>query len=48
MIPRQIQKYLLKSLNDNKIELIIGPRCVGKTSLLKEFLKEKPHLYLNA
>ncbi len=48
----QIQRYLeekiLKSLGKRKILIIYGARQVGKTTLVKKFLKEFPkNLYLN-
>lgn len=51
MIPRLLERNILKALKKNKIILIFGPRQVGKTTLLhsiKEKIKTKKLLYLNA
>lgn len=41
---------LNKRFNSNKMEfgIIYGPRRIGKTSLLNEFLKDKKHIYFQA
>lgn len=41
---------LNKRFESNKLEfgILYGPRRIGKTSLLNEFLKDKPHIYFQA
>lgn len=40
MIQRRIKENILKSMVPNKVNIILGPRRVGKTVLLKEIIKE--------
>lgn len=54
MIPRLQEKNIEKALSENKIILIMGPRQVGKTTLLQTLInklakdkKNSCHLYLN-
>lgn len=48
MIVRDIQKVIEKRLNDSKAIILIGPRQVGKTTLLQEITKKKKNvIYLN-
>lgn len=37
-IERRIEQYLLQSLRPNKVLLLLGPRRVGKTSLVKKLI----------
>ena len=45
MIPRIVTQLLTKSLDPNKVVLIYGPRQVGKTTLVNEYLKNTPYKY---
>ena len=47
MFKRQLTGQLQNSLNSGKIILLIGPRQVGKTTLIKEILKEMDYLFVN-
>lgn len=47
MIQRDLIQRIEKRLNDGKVILIIGPRQVGKTTLIKGLLKNKKHLFLD-
>ncbi len=48
-IVREIEDILIQRLNKNKIIVIVGPRQVGKTTLLKQLAAklQKKHLFLN-
>jgi len=50
MIQRQLLKKLLNACFQNKVIILLGARQVGKTSLLKELVKQisKPSIWLNA
>ncbi len=50
MISRIIQQQIEQNLFKNKIILLIGPRQIGKTTLLREVVKNNvvKHLWLNA
>src|SRR6185437_78581 len=48
MIKRIIKDFIEKDFFSGKAIVVLGPRQVGKTTLIKEILKEKRHLYLNA
>ena len=48
MIPRTLFSQIKGRLNSQKSIILIGPRQVGKTTLIKEVLKDKPFLWLNA
>lgn len=41
MITRQLQKNIEKRMKDSKALILLGPRQVGKTTLLETFTKEK-------
>lgn len=45
MIPRLATTFLMKYLDPNKVVLLYGPRQVGKTTLVREYLKNTPHKY---
>jgi len=47
MIKRIIQPFIEKGFFTGKAIIVLGPRQVGKTTLIKEILKEKKHLFLN-
>lgn len=47
MINRLLQKEIESKFFKGKAILLIGPRQVGKTTLIQEILKEKDHLFLN-
>lgn len=38
---RTIRKQIIKSLNSHEVLILLGPRQVGKTTLLKDVLREK-------
>jgi predicted AAA+ superfamily ATPase len=44
---RLIEKSLEKRLGSGKAVIISGPRQVGKTTLIKSFLSNKPHLFFD-
>ncbi|HEU5379431.1 MAG TPA: ATP-binding protein [Ktedonobacteraceae bacterium] len=46
-IPRALQNNLDKLLNDKKIVILLGARQVGKTTLMKPFVREHNGLMLN-
>lgn len=49
MIYRTIQKRIKDKLFKDKVILLLGPRQVGKTTLLREIVKDEPNtLWLNA
>lgn len=45
MIPRIASRLLTKYLDPNKVVLLYGPRQVGKTTLVTEYLKKTPYKY---
>lgn len=47
MIPRTLALYLKKRFNKGKAIVILGPRQVGKTTLIEECIKGKEILFLN-
>jgi len=47
MIERTLQKALQKKLKDNKAIIILGPRQVGKTTLLNILFSSSNTLWLN-
>jgi predicted AAA+ superfamily ATPase len=47
MIKRDLYKTLISKLNKGKAIVLLGPRQVGKTTLLKECLDGKDFLFLN-
>jgi len=48
MIQRIIQNDIEKDFFTGKAIIVLGPRQVGKTTLIQNILKEKKHLFLNA
>lgn len=48
MIKRTIQQSIENDFFSGKAILVLGPRQVGKTTLIAEILKHKKHLFLNA
>ena len=50
MISRILQQEIEKNLFQKKVIILIGPRQIGKTTLLKEILKnfDKKNIWLNA
>lgn len=47
MINRSLSKTLINKFGKGKAILLIGPRQVGKTTLIQNLLKDKKHLFLN-
>jgi hypothetical protein len=47
MINRVINELIEKRLNRGKAIVLLGPRQVGKTTLINEFLKQREFLFLN-
>ncbi len=47
MLERLLQKTLSQKLHKGKTILLIGPRQVGKTTLIREILKDQPFLFLD-
>lgn len=47
MIKRQIEEQLLKRHETSKATIVIGPRQVGKTTLIRSFLKDHEFLFLD-
>jgi hypothetical protein len=47
MFKRIIEKSLEKRIDSGKAVIITGPRQVGKTTLIKQSLKERPYLFLD-
>lgn len=48
MIQRIIKKQIENDLFGGKAIIVLGPRQVGKTTLIHSILADKPHLFLNA
>ena len=48
MIKRVIQETIENDFFSGKAIVVLGPRQVGKTTLITEILKDKKHLFLNA
>ena len=48
-IPRIVEPYLKEFLRPNKVVVLLGPRRVGKTVLIKKILSEstEPYVFLN-
>lgn len=47
MISRTLTNSIKSKVNSGKAIIIIGPRQVGKTTLIKHFLKKRTHLFLD-
>ena len=49
LIQRLIEEQILKNLTPNKVVILLGPRRVGKTVLIKQLIKKlnEPYLLLN-
>lgn len=47
MIPRVIKSSIGADFFSGKAILVLGPRQVGKTTLIQQILKDKDHLFLN-
>lgn len=47
MIKRTLSDVIQKRFFKGKAFLLLGPRQVGKTTLIQELIKEKDHLFLN-
>lgn len=47
MIKRHIKPTILTKFGKGKAIILIGPRQVGKTTLINDILKDKPHLFLD-
>ncbi len=48
MFDRLIKNRIEKNINSGKAIVVVGARQVGKTTLLKELLKDKEYLFLDA
>jgi len=48
MFSRTLENTIKEKINSGKAIVVVGARQVGKTTLLKEILKEKEHLFLDA
>ena len=47
MIKRVLESKISKKLNSGKAIILIGPRQVGKTTLIKSILDKKDYLFLD-
>lgn len=47
MIKRTLYQSILEKFFKGKAIILLGPRQVGKTTLIQELLNKKPHLFLN-
>src|SRR5690606_305820 len=47
MIPRLIKSTLLNKFGKGKAIILIGPRQVGKTTLIQSLLQGKQHVFLD-
>ncbi|MDD3918558.1 MAG: ATP-binding protein [Candidatus Pacebacteria bacterium] len=47
IIKRKLQKHIEEKLFKGKVIILLGARQVGKTTLVKEILKDKDYLFLN-
>jgi predicted AAA+ superfamily ATPase len=47
MLQRTLKDTIISKLGKGKAILVIGPRQVGKTTLIREVLKESPYLFLD-
>ncbi|MDQ6843879.1 MAG: AAA family ATPase, partial [Bacteroidota bacterium] len=48
MIEREIEKAIESDFFTGKAILVLGPRQVGKTTLIQKILQNRKHLFLNA
>jgi uncharacterized protein len=48
MFKRTIGARIIDKINSGKAIIVVGARQVGKTTLLKEILKDKEYLFLDA
>ena len=47
MYQRYLEEKILKKLNTGKAVVLVGPRQVGKTTLIKEILHNKNYLFFD-
>lgn len=47
MIQRELKKHIIKKIGKGKAIIIMGARQVGKTTMIKDLLKNEKYLYLN-
>ena len=47
MINRSLKSTIINKFGKGKAIVLIGPRQVGKTTLIKSIIKNKPHLFLD-
>lgn len=47
MIERVIKSSIINKIGKGKAIVLIGPRQVGKTTLLNSIIKDEPHLFLD-
>jgi uncharacterized protein len=47
MITRALEQNIRKNLGNGKVQIIYGPRRIGKTTLSKKLLENKDYLYLD-
>ena len=47
MIERQLKRKITQKLDKGKAIILIGPRQVGKTTLINSILENREHLFLN-
>jgi predicted AAA+ superfamily ATPase len=47
MLQRTLKSALVERFHKGKVLVLVGPRQVGKTTLIKEILKDTPYLFLD-